>query len=71
MFKLHTCWNPEPPFTSNDTEWTGGTWLPPDGPLEEKHHWLFAPEGTVYASNHLPACFSVLTNTLCLPIMSK
>ena len=71
MFKLHTWWNPEPPLSSNDTEWTGGTWLPPDGPLEEKHHWLFAPEGTVYVSNHLPACFSVLTNTLCLPIMSK
>ena len=38
MLNLHTWWNPEPPLSSNDTEWTGGTWLPPDGPLEEKHH---------------------------------
>ena len=73
MFKLHSWWNPEPPLSSKDTEGTQGTWLPPDGPLEEKHPWLSAPEGTVYVSvsNHLPACFSVLTNTVCLPIMSK
>ena len=25
MFKLHTWWNPEPPLSSKDTEWTGGT----------------------------------------------
>ena len=71
VFKLHTWWNVEPPFSTNDTEWTGGMWMPPDGPLEENKHWLPVPKNTVYAAEHLPVCFSVLINTLCFPLKEQ
>ena len=45
--------------------------MPPDGPLEENKHWLLVPKNTVYAAEHLPVCFSVLTNTLCFPLKEQ
>ena len=71
VFKLHTWWNIEPPFSTNDTQWTGGVWMSPVGPLEENKHWLPVPKNTVYAAEHLPVCFSVLTNTLCFPLKEQ
>ena len=46
-------------------------WLPLDGALEEKQHWLSVPTNTVCVSEHLSACFSTLSDILCLPIMFK
>ncbi|KAF6084332.1 hypothetical protein HJG60_008603 [Phyllostomus discolor] len=40
VFKLHTWWNVDPPFSNNDTQWTGGVWMPQDGPLDKNKHWL-------------------------------
>ena len=71
VFKLHTCWNVEPPFSTNNTQWTGGVWMPLDGPLEENKHWLLVLKNTVYAAEHLPVCFSVLINTLCFPLKEQ
>lgn len=53
IFKLYTLWNSEPPLSSNDNKWTGGVWLPPNGPLEEKQHWLSIPENTMCQNIYL------------------
>ena len=45
--------------------------MPPEGPLQENRHWLLVPKNTVYAAEHLPVCFSVLTNTLCFPLKEQ
>ena len=29
IFKLHNQWNVGPPFSTKDTQWTGGVWMPP------------------------------------------
>ena len=71
IFKVHAWWNSEPPLSSNNTTWRGGAWFPQDGPLEKKWHWLSIPTNTVYVSEHLPACLSTLSDTLCLPVLSK
>ena len=45
--------------------------MSPVGPLEENKHWLLVLKNTVYAAEHLPVCFSVLTNTLCFPLKEQ